>query len=423
MNLNIESERIELQKDIAAHVRYCHRENICDRIIKMCGISGTGKTQLALSFAQNTKCSMYFSFRGLDHRTALAQFKSTFSVWGNLFSATTWKEAFQCLVPFFKKHTTRIVLDDLEHSKSESEVITAIEQLSESLIDMKNLFLLPCRCESSFGKHELFRVPLYTSLDIKKHAQKMSAVDIARLCAVTGGLSALLNNYDEDKSFSDNFNAWTSADSMLYRLMPHILSEQFRTPESYHAILYAIAIGKHRLSEIAKHMAVPNNQCKKYLDALIAMGLIEVKEHHYSILNSYVDFWHRFLYLNVGRLVTAPSNAASEIQSQLDEFTLEKQLPECIKKLPFDIPKDAKRQYNAVFDYVFKKGSHTVLIKLPESLDWHCTKQELDVLLGSVTNYCGAFYEAEICVVSFNRFSNYCVKQAGQLDNLYLVVG
>ena len=170
-------------------------------------------------------------------------------------------------------------------------------------------------------------------------------------------------------------------------------------------------------------MAVPNNQCKKYLDALIATGLITVKEHRYSILNSYVDFWHRFFYLNVGRLVTAPSDVASDILSQLDEFALEKQLPECIKKLPFDIPKDAKRQYNAVFDYIFQSGSHTVLVKLPESLDWHCTKQELDALLDSVTNYCGAFYEAEICVVSFNRFSNYCVKQAGQLDNLHLVVG
>ena len=251
----------------------------------------------------------------------------------------------------------------------------------------------------------------------------MSAVDVARLCAVTGGLSALLNDYDEDKSFSDNLYAWTSPDSMLYRLMPQILSEQFRTHESYHAILYAIATGKHRLSEIARHMDVPNNQCKKYLDALIALGLIEVKEHHYSILNSYVDFWHRFFYLNVGRVITTPCDATSEILSQLDEFTLEKQLPECIKKLPFHIPKDAKRQYNAVFDFVFQSGSHTVLIKLPESLNWHCTKQELDLLLDSVTNYCSAFYEAEICVVSFNRFSNYCVKQSGQLDNMHLVVG
>ena len=423
MNLNIESKRIELQKDIAAHVRYCHRENICDRIIKICGISGTGKTQLALCFAQNTKCSMYFSFRGLDHRTALVQFKRTFSAWSDLSPAMTWQEAFQLLVPFFKKHYTRIVLDDLEHSKSESEVIAAIERLSESLTDMKNLFLLPCRCESSFGKHELFRVPLYTSSDIKKHAQKMSAVDVARMCAVTGGLSALLNDYDETRSFSDNLYNWISTESLLYRLMPQMLSEQFRTPESYHAILYAIATGKHRLSEIAKHMAVPNNQCKKYLDALIAMGLIEVREHCYTILNSYVDFWHRFFYLNVGRLVTAPSDAASEILSQLDEFTLEKQIPECIKKLPFDIPKDAKRQYNAVFDFAFQSGSHTVLIKLPESLDWHCTKQELDRLFDSVMDYCSAFYEAEICVVSFNRFSNYCVKQAGQLDNLHLVVG
>jgi len=151
--------------------------------------------------------------------------------------------------------------------------------------------------------------------------------------------------------------------------------------------------------------------------------LVAVKEHHYSILNSYVDFWHRSFYLNVSRLVTAPSDVANEILLQLDEFTLEKQLPECIKKLPFDIQKDAKRQYNAVFDYVFQSGSHTVLVKLPESLDWHCTKQALEALLDSVTNYCGAFYEAEICVVSFNRFSNYCVKQAEQLDNLHLVVG
>ncbi|MBO5318572.1 MAG: hypothetical protein J6B01_02025 [Ruminococcus sp.] len=76
----------------------------------------------------------------------------------------------------------------------------------------------------------------------------MSAVDVARLCAVTGCLSALLNDYDENKPFSDNFYAWTSTESLLYRLMPQMLSEQFRTPESYHAILYAIARGKHRLS-------------------------------------------------------------------------------------------------------------------------------------------------------------------------------
>ncbi len=421
MKIDIQIHLEELQRRITSHLRSCIENHERDRIIKLCGISGTGKTQLALSFAQSTKCSMYFSFRGLDHRTALAQFKSTFSVWCDISSATTWDETFQCLVPFFKKHYTRIVLDDLEHSKSESEVITAIEQLSESLTDMKNLFLLPSRLESSFGKHKLFRVPLYTSSDIKKHAPKMSAVDNARLFAVTGGLSALLNNYDEDKSFSDNLYAWTSTESMLYRLMPQMLSEQFRTPESYHAILYAIAIGKYRLSEIAKHMAVPNNQCKKYLDALIAAGLIAVKEHHYFLLNSYVDFWHRFFYLNVGRLVTAPSDVANGILTQLNEFALEKQLPECIKKLPFDIPKDAKRQYNAVFDYVFQSGSHTVLIKLPESLDWHCTKQELDTLLDHVTDYCSAFYEAEICVVSFNRFSNYCVKQARQLDNLHLI--
>lgn len=33
----------------------------------------------------------------------------------------------------------------------------------------------------------------------------MSAVDVARLCAVTGGLSVLLNDYDESKPFPITF--------------------------------------------------------------------------------------------------------------------------------------------------------------------------------------------------------------------------
>lgn len=277
MKLNIQIPLEKLQRSITSHLRDCIKHQERDRIIKIYGISGTGKTELALAYVKNFKDSIYFSFKGLDNRTALTQFKEAFNAWYDLSSATTWSEAFQLLVPFFKKHYTKIVLDDLEHSKSESEVIAAIEQLSESLNDMKNLFLLPCRCEASFGKHELFRMPLYTASDIKKHAPKMNAVDVVRLCSVTGGLSALLNDYDESKAFPKNLQDWISTDSMLYRLMPQMLSEQFRTPESYHAILYAIATGKHRLSEIAKHMNVPNNQCKKYLDALIALGLIQVK--------------------------------------------------------------------------------------------------------------------------------------------------
>ena len=113
MKIDIQIHLEELQRRITSHLHSCIENHERDRIIKMCGISGTGKTQLALSFAQNTKCSMYFSFRGLDRRTALAQFKSTFSVWCDLSSATSWQEAFQCLVPFFKKHYTILSCDSV----------------------------------------------------------------------------------------------------------------------------------------------------------------------------------------------------------------------------------------------------------------------------------------------------------------------
>ena len=90
MKIDIQFHLEELQRRITSHLRSCIENHERDRIIKLCGISGTSKTQLALCFAQNTKCSMYFTFRGLDHRTALAQFKRTFSVWSDLSSATTW---------------------------------------------------------------------------------------------------------------------------------------------------------------------------------------------------------------------------------------------------------------------------------------------------------------------------------------------
>jgi len=80
MKIDIQFHLEELQRRITSHLRSCIENHKRDRIIKLCGISGTGKTQLALSYAQNTKCNMYFSFRGIDNHTALVQFKNTFSV-------------------------------------------------------------------------------------------------------------------------------------------------------------------------------------------------------------------------------------------------------------------------------------------------------------------------------------------------------
>ena len=69
-----------------------------------------------------------------------------------------------------------------------------------------------------------------------------------------------------------------------------------------------------------------------------------------------------------------------------------------------------------------QNGSYTALIKLPESFDWHCTKQDLDAFLNCVTDYCNTFYKAENCIVNLNRFGDYREKQARQFDNLHLVV-
>ena len=423
MKLNMESQRMELQKTAAAHVRHCRYENNYDRIIKICGVAGCGKTALAAAYVQNTKFHCYFSFQGLDQKNALTAFKNTVSAWADVSSASNWAEVFRLLVPFFKKHTSKLVLDDMEHFKGCDAVLDAIAGLSGFLSDMKNLFFLPCRYAASFGEHQTFYLYPYDYTDIRKAVPTMAAPDVARVYAMTGGIGRLLADYDEKESFQTNLKRWMQPDSVYHCTMRQMVGVNFRTPASYHGILYAIAMGQHRLSEIAKAMGVPNNQCKTYLDALIAAGFVEVKEHRYTIVHPYILFWHKFLYLNTGRLVTDSAAFAEEIQTEADNFALNVCMKYLLEKLPFSLHQDAVRLQGEAFDYVIREGKKTILVKLPEQIDWRCTKTELEKLYDSVTRFSAAFYDAEICIASFHRFSNYCVEEAARLGNLHLVVG
>ena len=123
---------------------------------------------------------------------------------------------------------------------------------------------------TAYPIHSTYR----TIANIKKSFPTLSNKDVLRLYAVSGGIPSLLGEYNTNLSFEENLKSWLSYDSVFYRFLPELLRDHFRAPETYNALMYSIATGHHRISEIAKDVGFPYNKCDKYIGALQAIGLV-----------------------------------------------------------------------------------------------------------------------------------------------------
>ena len=78
------------------------------------------------------------------------------------------------------------------------------------------------------------------------------------------------------------------------------MCECFRTPESYNTLLYAMANGYNRISELSAFSGYPKNKCDKYIKTLCEFGLVRKepeKNGHtkYYPANSYIALWYNTL--------------------------------------------------------------------------------------------------------------------------------
>ena len=123
----------------------------------------------------------------------------------------------------------------------------------------------------------------------------------AEIISLTAGIPALLFEYDPEMPLEANIRSVLRTDSEFYRLAPDWMNSCFRTPESYNTLLYGMAHGCHRISELAAFSGFPKNKCDKYIKTLIKHGLVQ-KEigsngcGRYLPANSYLYLWYRVLF-------------------------------------------------------------------------------------------------------------------------------
>ena len=281
----IEEYEKEIQSAASAHFN----SHIGSGVMYLCGKSGMGKTMLARQYAKGHN-GLYFSFRNLDATLAPRIF---------LPSCSNWDDFFQKVL--IAKNRPIIFFDDMDDRNDKDIFLEKLPLLKGSAF-----VVLIYRSESQIPEkaRKLIMNPIIPP-DLCREFKKLDQRDALRIIAMTDGIPALVSLFRLDVSFEENIKNLFAADSLYLRYAEENLRREFRSPESYNTLLYGLAIGRNRISQLAEFSGYPKNKCDKYLKALDAAGYIETAQKkdeygqvrtHYFLKGGYLRVWYQLCF-------------------------------------------------------------------------------------------------------------------------------
>ena len=258
-------------------------------VMYLCGKSGMGKTLLARHYVRDD-VGLYFSFRNLDAVLAPRIFFP---------DCSNWDAFFQKILE--TKNRPVIFFDDMDDRNDKDIFLEKLPSLKGSAFAV-----LIYRRESQVPEKakKLIMKPL-TPPDLCREYKKLDQRDALRIIAMTDGIPALVSLFRLDISFEENIKKLFAADSLYLRYAEENLRREFRSPESYNTLLYGLAIGFNRISQLAEFSGYPKNKCDKYLKALDTAGYIETEQKkdengqvrtHYFLKGGYLRVWYQLYF-------------------------------------------------------------------------------------------------------------------------------
>ena len=281
----IEAYAKEIQSAASEHLN----RHIGSGVMYLCGKNGMGKTLLARQYVKEHD-GLYFSFRNMGAALAPRIF---------LPSCTDWATFFQKILK--TKNRPVIFFDDID-DRNDKDIF--LEKLS--VLKGAAFVVLIYRKESQIPEkaRKLVMKPL-TPPDLCREYKKLDQRDALRIIAMTDGIPALVSLFRLDVRFEENIRNLFTADSLYLRYTEENLRQEFRSPESYNTLLYGLAIGCNRISQLAEFSGYPKNKCDKYLKALDAAGYIETEQKkdengqvrtHYFLKGGYLRVWYQLYF-------------------------------------------------------------------------------------------------------------------------------
>ena len=409
------------------------------------GEKGSGKTSIAQEYIKKRPGkTRYFSFSALDGKQGRQRFCAAFDLDQSV--AGSWTEIGKA---FHKKHGSKTLLILFDDAEEYSETVE-FKEVVDKYINLRRIVVCWLKrddplANSYYGPNTIRIGVRYRTLgEYFKILPTYSRKDILRLFTLTDGILPILYELDESEPLESNVRRLLRYDSAFSTFLPELLSESFRSPESYFPIIASIANGKHRLSEIAKDTGYPNNKCLTYLNALKnARIVIENRTQNnnrasYELRYTYYKAWGRYVYGNKAMQVSDPEQLVSMVIEDIDKgLALQTFQRACYRYLQYST-KDIlrvqrfQRDPRVLRDVEVIKGEglkltyceiaegQSLFTIIPNDLERRYTKEDLANIRETVLQLPGG-YENQILLFSMHRFNDWIVHQAHLDDELHLV--
>jgi len=219
------------------------------------------------------------------------------------------------------------VIDEYPYLASADKSVSSVLQ---AYIDHKfkasNMMLILCGSSMSFMENQVlgYKSPLYgrrtaqfkiSSFDYYTSAQfckDYSNYDKSIVYGITGGIPQYLARIDCALTLKENIvSNFLDPSGYFFEEPSNLLKQELREPQTYNAIIAAIAGGASKLNEIATAVGIDTGVCATYIASLMALGILKKekpigeeksKKSIYRITDNMFRFWYRFVPGNINAI-------------------------------------------------------------------------------------------------------------------------
>lgn len=260
----------------------------------------------------------------------------------------SFREAIDYVFAASRHERIIFAIDEYPYLASSDGAVSSILQAAiDRNKDQSKLFLILCGSSMSFMETQVLgnKSPLYGRrtaqykllpfdyLDAAQMLPGFSNKDRIVLYGVTGGVPEYLSRIENRDSVRENLRAlFFDPAGRLFEEPTNLIKQELRSPETYTAIIAAIAGGASRLNEVATKVGMETSQCSKMLSTLTELGLVRretpvtedrSKKTIYVLDDLMFRFWYRFVLPDISRITAGLGKVVCDevLKEQLSSHT------------------------------------------------------------------------------------------------------
>jgi len=299
-----------------------------------------GKTTLINEFCKNRKAIYFVAVQSTAKENLeilSAQIISALSPNAPKNPFSSFREAIEYVFEFAKSERIIFAIDEYPYLAQSDNAISSILQaaIDKHQADSK-LFLILCGSSMSFMENQVlgYKSPLYgrrtaqfklLPFDYFESSEMLSGFTSEEkiiLYSITGGIPEYLSRIDGTITVQENVQSlFFDTSGRLFEEPFNLLKQELKMPETYNAIITAIADGNSKLNTIATKVGIETSQCSKMLLNLINLGLVrkefpitdsKSKKSVYLLEDWMFVFWYRFVLPELSRITAGLGDAVCD---------------------------------------------------------------------------------------------------------------